>query len=123
MVLLGLAITVFLGGALVRFDPKVFKANLMPAYSESMSFWRVFAIYFPAVTGILAGVNMSGDLKDPARSLVRGTMAAIGVGFVVYLLEIILCGGSLSRLDLVEQSFEMGVQHALFLEDPYRIRV
>ncbi len=114
MVLLGLAISVFLGGALVRFDPKVFKANLMPAYSESMSFWRVFAIYFPAVTGILAGVNMSGDLKDPAKSLVRGTMAAIGVGFVVYLLEIILCGGSLSRLDLVEHSFEMGVQNALF---------
>jgi hypothetical protein len=36
------------------------------------------------------------------------------VGFVVYLLEIILCGGSLARLDLVDRSFEMLVQNALF---------
>jgi solute carrier family 12 sodium/potassium/chloride transporter 2 len=114
MILLGLAISVFLGGSLIRFDGAVFKANLSPAYRDSMNFWRIFAIYFPAVTGILAGVNMSGDLKDPAKSLVRGTMAAIGVGFVVYLLEIVLCGGSQSRADLVGQPFEMLVQNALF---------
>lgn len=114
MALLGLAIAAFLGGALIRFDAEVFKANLSPAYSESMNFWTVFAIYFPAVTGILAGVNMSGDLKDPAKSLVRGTMAAIGVGFIVYLLEIILSGGSQGRQDLVDRPFEMLVQNALF---------
>lgn len=114
MVLLGLAIAVFLGGSIVRFDSEVFKANLTPGYTESMNFWRVFAIYFPAVTGILAGVNMSGDLKDPAKSLVKGTMAAIGVGFVVYVMEILLCGGSQSRQDLIEQPFEMLVQNALF---------
>lgn len=114
MLMLGLAIAVFLGGAWVRFDSETFRMNLSPAYTESMNFWRVFAIYFPAVTGILAGVNMSGDLKDPAKSLVRGTMAAIGVGFVVYLLEIILCGGSQVRGDLVDKPFEMLVGNALF---------
>ncbi|MBN1360155.1 MAG: hypothetical protein JW993_06165 [Sedimentisphaerales bacterium] len=114
MTLLALAIVSFLGGALALFDPEVFRANLGPAYTKpTIGFWAMFAVYFPAVTGILAGVNMSGDLKDPARSLVRGTMAAIGVGFVVYLLEIVLCGGSQQRADLVGKPFEMLVSNAL----------
>ena len=49
------------------------------------SFWVVFAVFFPAVTGIEAGIAMSGDLKDPARSLPRGTFAALLVGYAVYL--------------------------------------
>ncbi len=113
MALLGLAIVSFLGGALARFDPALFRANLAPAYTgPGIRFWTVFAVYFPAVTGILAGINMSGDLKDPARSLVRGTMAAVGMGFVVYLLEIILCGGSQQRGDLLDRPFEMLVSNA-----------
>ena len=113
MALLALAIASFLGGAISRFDPALFRANLGPAYTQpGIGFWIVFAIYFPAVTGILAGVNMSGDLKDPARSLVRGTMAAVGVGFLVYLVEIILCGGSQQRVDLLERPFEMLVNNA-----------
>ena len=115
MAMLGLAIVTFLGGALSRFDPATFRANLGPAYTEpSLGFWVVFALYFPAVTGILAGVNMSGDLKDPARSLVRGTLGAIVVGLVVYLLEIILCGGSTARTDLVERPYAMLKLHALY---------
>jgi len=115
MALLGLAIVAFMGGALLRFDLATFRANLGPGYTESrIGFWMVFAIYFPAVTGILAGVNMSGDLKDPGRSLVRGTMGAIAVGCVIYLLEIILCGGSTSRTDLIEQPYMMLRRRALF---------
>ena len=49
------------------------------------SFWVVFAVFFPAVTGILAGVGMSGDLKDPARSIPLGTFAALLVGYTIYL--------------------------------------
>jgi amino acid transporter len=56
----------------------------MPA-PPSVGYWQVFAVFFPAVTGIMAGVNMSGDLRDARRSIPRGTMAAIGVGYLVYM--------------------------------------
>ncbi|UKN02608.1 hypothetical protein K6119_03665 [Paracrocinitomix mangrovi] len=46
----------------------------------------VFTIFFPAVTGFTAGVAMSGDLKDPKKSIPIGTMGAIAVGFVIYML-------------------------------------
>lgn len=44
----------------------------------------LFGIFFPAVTGFTAGVNMSGDLKNPKQSIPRGTMLAIGTGLLVY---------------------------------------
>ncbi len=50
-----------------------------------IGFAAAFAIFFPAVTGIDAGVGMSGSLKTPQRSLVRGTFAAIGVTTVIYI--------------------------------------
>lgn len=53
--------------------------------STQLPFWAVFAVFFPAVTGIEAGLSMSGDLKDPAKALPRGTMAAVLVGYAVYM--------------------------------------
>lgn len=114
MAILFLAILSFTVGALALFDSNTFAQNLGAHFGHidpgnpdtpKYSFWAVFAIYFPAVTGIMAGVNMSGDLKDPGKSIPRGTLAAVLVGFGVYLLQIIAAGGAFDRESLLAQPF------------------
>lgn len=115
MTILGLSIISFMGGSIVHFESSVFAQNWTPdAALPSISFWALFAIYFPAVTGIMAGVNMSGDLADPGRSIPRGTIAAVGVGFLIYLAQILLSGGAQTRSELLNASFETLCSQALF---------
>jgi amino acid transporter len=53
--------------------------------SQPMDFFKVFAIIFPAFTGIAAGLGLSGDLKDPKYSIPRGTLWATVLGIIIYI--------------------------------------
>ncbi len=52
---------------------------------NNLSFFFVFTIIFPAFTGLAAGLGLSGDLKDPKKSIPRGTLWATIVGMLVYI--------------------------------------
>ena len=69
---------------------------------EQAGFWLVFAVFFPAVTGIMAGLSMSGDLADPRRSIPRGSVAATIVGLLVYLTVPVLLYYSADASSLIE---------------------
>jgi len=115
LVILTLSIVVFLGGALATpFTMAGFHANWSPGLPVKSNFFYYFALFFPAVTGIMAGVNMSGDLRHPQIAIPRGTLWAIAVSTAVYALEIVLCGGAFQREDMVAHPYETLVQHALF---------
>lgn len=79
------------------------EANLDPGYTVELStlsaqgFFSVFAVFFPAVTGIMAGANMSGDLADPSSAIPRGTLMGIAVTFVSYLALLWLVGSVCER--------------------------
>lgn len=51
-------------------------------------FFVLFAICFPAFTGMTAGVGLSGDLRNPGRSIPLGTMIGTVTGLIVYLLVV-----------------------------------
>jgi potassium/chloride transporter 4/5/6 len=59
-------------------------------HSGDLGFWIGFAIFFPAVTGVMAGLGLSGDLEDPGRSIPMGAIAAVLTGFAIYLIVPIL---------------------------------
>lgn len=68
-------------------------------FSEGLNqdFFSVFAIFFPSVTGIQAGANISGDLKDPASAIPKGTLLALFISMLSYAIFVLFAGGAALR--------------------------
>lgn len=99
MALIGLSLVALAIGALT--NPLDLPVTTLPENFKPAGFWVVFAIFFPAVTGIMAGLSMSGDLSDPRRSIPKGSMSATLTGFLIYLLVPIVLFLSAQKEDLI----------------------
>ncbi len=84
MIIVGASILALIAGVLLGdLHAPVLTADYATA---PQGFWYVFAVFFPAVTGFTAGVGMSGDLKDPQKSIPTGTLGAVVSGAIIYLI-------------------------------------
>ncbi|NWU61917.1 S12A1 protein, partial [Pterocles burchelli] len=79
------------------FAASIFAENFGPDFRSGEGFFSVFAIFFPAATGILAGANISGDLKDPQGAIPKGTMLAILITTIAYIAVAICAASSVVR--------------------------
>ena len=80
-----------------------------PTLSEipRMGYWAAFALFFPAVTGLESGISMSGELKNPRKSLPLGTISAVFCALGIYLSAAYLLWSKVPRSVLVEDSMIM----------------
>ena len=76
---------------------ELWSANLYPSYKQDcqdpgnrVDFFTVFGVLFSGVTGIMAGANLSGDLKSPAKNIPRGTLSACLTTFLTFLVVVVL---------------------------------
>ncbi|XP_015671707.1 solute carrier family 12 member 1 [Protobothrops mucrosquamatus] len=81
-----------------NYQASIFAENLGPEFRGDEGFFSVFAIFFPAATGILAGANISGDLEDPQEAIPKGTMLAILITTIAYIGVAICAGKSLRKV-------------------------
>ncbi len=81
--------------------------NITASVSDSDGFGTVFATCFPAFTGMIAGLGLSGDLKSPQRSIPLGTIAATLTGMLVYAVVAIKLARSATPEALAADQFVM----------------
>ncbi|MGB0525776.1 MAG: amino acid permease [Flammeovirgaceae bacterium] len=104
--ILFIALALFLIGSPVEMRP--FDLNNLGQHIDDPSdFFEVFAICFPAFTGMTAGVGLASDLKNPSRSIPKGTIYATVIGFFIYILVVIKLYFFASPEDLANQPLVM----------------
>ncbi len=104
-------VVVILGVSLALF----FLGNTVPGFVaadsikwiENKEFFKIFAIIFPAFTGMTAGVGLSGDLRDPKKSIPVGTLAATIIGMVIYIFIAFKLGNSASAAQLADENNQL----------------
>jgi len=68
---------------------------------SNTNFWSLFALFFPAVTGLMAGVGMSGELTNPRKQIPKGVLWGLGITTVIYVTVAILLGQSAGSEELI----------------------
>ena len=101
LVTLAVSLVSFFWGGAAAFDWETVAANIDTSLVSDESLFTMFALFFPAVTGIMAGANMSGDLKDPGKSIPTGTLWSIAVTATVYAAMALFLAGSRTATELV----------------------
>ena len=96
---------VFLGEGPADIRPE--GLNITARIEGGDSFGTVFAICFPAFTGMIAGLGLSGDLRNPQRSIPLGTIGATLVGMVIYALVAVKLAQSAKPEELAANQFVM----------------
>jgi len=94
LAVLMLSVVSFIVGGIMHFDPAAIAEHEAPAWTSNVGFWAAFAIFFPAATGITAGANMSGDLKNPQKVIPWGTLLAILFTLTIYATLMVLTAGA-----------------------------
>ncbi len=77
------------------------------------SFWVVFAVFFPAVTGVMAGANMSGDLTSPQKSIPKGTISAVILTTLIYI-SLIFVASLLATPEELASNYNLFIDKALY---------
>lgn len=73
------------------------KSNYTYSEGVQQSFFTIFSIFFPSVTGIHAGANISGDLKDPSSAIPKGTLLSLLISMISYIVTAVLSGSAAVR--------------------------
>ncbi len=101
---LGISLVTFFLGKSPHETPSL---DIFATVKEPEDFFVVFAIIFPAFTGMTAGVGLSGDLKNPRKSIPLGTLTATFTGMIVYVLVVTKLAYSLTPAELTADQFAM----------------
>ncbi|KAM7308196.1 solute carrier family 12 member 8 [Ixodes scapularis] len=98
LIILLMAALDFAVGTFIRYDAEhgvtgysasTFRNNSAPRYEDHQNWFTVFGVFFPAMTGVFAGINMSDDLRNPVQDVPVGTMAAVGTCLFLYLVFVL----------------------------------